>query len=88
MVEHGGDVWVARPVGDDHQFGVSIIGADSTRDVELDYHQPVIAVATASTPVGVVLVARALLGRDAPDAQDPEDVQAVVDLGPTGPSSP
>jgi len=57
MVEHGGDVWVARPVGDDHQFGVSIIGADSTRDVELDYHQPVIAVATASTPVGVVLVA-------------------------------
>ena len=56
MVEHGGDVWVGRPVGDDYQFGVSIIGAASTRDVELDYHQPVIAVAMASTPVGVVLV--------------------------------
>lgn len=56
MVEHGGDVWVGRPVGDDYQLVVSIVGADATRDVELDYHQPLIAAAMASTPVGVVLV--------------------------------
>lgn len=47
---------MGRPMGDNYQYVVSIIGADSTREVELDYHQPVIVDAMTSTPVGVVLV--------------------------------
>jgi hypothetical protein len=56
MVHHAGDLWIARPVGDDHQYLVSIVGAGSSRDVRLDYGQQVLSSSMASTPVGVVLV--------------------------------
>lgn len=39
------------------------------------------ALSGAGVAVGLVLVVRAVLGRDAPDAQAPEDVEAVIDLG-------
>ena len=37
------------------------------------------ALAGAAAGVGAVLVARRVLGQDAPDAQDPSELEAVVD---------
>ena len=57
MVEHGGELWLARQIGDDSQLVLSIVDAGSSRDVQLDFGQPVIALVMASTPAGVVVVA-------------------------------
>ena len=60
LVEHGGELWLAGQIGDDSQLVVSILDAGSSRDVRLDFGQPVITLAMASTPVGVVVVASGL----------------------------
>lgn len=43
------------------------------------------AVLGAAAGAGVAYVLQRVVGQDAPDAQDPEDVQAVVDRAPEAP---
>ena len=45
------------------------------------------AVLGAAAGAAVALAVRRLVGQDAPDAQDPEQLRAVVDTGRTGPAS-
>ena len=42
----------------------------------------------AAAGAAVVLLARRVVGEDAPDAQEPEQLQAVVDVGPPLPPAP
>lgn len=46
------------------------------------------AAAGAAAGAGAVLLLRRLVGQDAPDALEPEELQAVVDPGPDAPAGP